>query len=172
MKAYKDSNGKIRLFRPDRNMARLNYSMQKLGMPSIGDGSEFMECLKKLLLIDESWIPEKEGYSIYIRPTAIGTSAFLGVLASDAIKLFAILSPVGPYYKAGFVPIKLFADTVNVRAWPGGAGNAKVTVSKISFSFSMRNSAISVPQKVGGNYAPTIEPSRVASKKYGTAQVL
>ena len=42
------------------------------------------------------------------------------------MRLFAILSPVGPYFKAGFNPIKLYADTENVRAWPGGTGNAKV----------------------------------------------
>jgi branched-chain amino acid aminotransferase len=48
---------------------------------------------------------------MYIRPTAIGTSPFLGVHASEMIKLYVILSPVGPYYKAGFKPVKLYADT-------------------------------------------------------------
>ena len=61
-----------------------------------------------------------------------------------------ILSPVGPYFKDGFQPIKLFADTANVRAWPGGVGN----------------------NKVGGNYAPSIEPSRVAAERHGCSQVL
>ena len=65
-------------------------------------------------------------YSIYIRPTAIGTAPYLGVHASEDVKLFAILSPVGPYFKDGFKAVKLYADTENVRAWPGGVGNAKV----------------------------------------------
>lgn len=81
--------------------------------------------------------------------TAIGTSPFLGVHASEQVKLFVILSPVGPYYKGGFKPIKLLADTQNVRAWPGGVGNAKV----------------------GGNYGPTIAPSQEAAK-LGCSQVL
>lgn len=51
---------------------------------------------------------------------------FLGVGATRAIKLFCIMCPVGPYYPEGFNPIKLYADTANVRAWPGGVGNTKV----------------------------------------------
>jgi branched-chain amino acid aminotransferase len=76
MKAYKDPDGKIRLFRPDMNLKRLNYSMSRMAMPTVDEG--FIECLKQLLRLDESWIPDKEGYSIYIRPTGIGTSAYLG----------------------------------------------------------------------------------------------
>lgn len=149
MKAYKDSKGKIRLFRPDCNMERMNFSMQRLAMPSINSDG-FIECISQLLRIDESWIPEKEGYSMYIRPTAIGTSPFLGVHASEMIKLYVILSPVGPYYKAGFKPVKLYADTENVRAWPGGVGNAKV----------------------GGNYGPTIAPSQKAAKLHDCQQII
>lgn len=147
MKAYKDSKGNIRLFRPDRNMSRLRFSMERLAMPSI-DEVAALECIKQLLRIDESWIPDQEGYSLYIRPTAIGTSPILGVHASEQVKLYTILSPVGPYYKGGFKPVKLYADTENTRAWPGGAGNAKV----------------------GGNYAPTIAPS-IKAAKLGCAQV-
>ena len=44
------------------------------------------------------------------------------------VRLFAIMCPVGPYFKDGFNPIKLYADTDNVRAWPGGTGNAKVSI--------------------------------------------
>jgi len=99
--------------------------MERLALPSL-DMDGFLECIKQLVRLDESWVPNQEGYSMYIRPTAIGTSPFLGVHASESLKLFVILSPVGPYYKGGFKPIKLFADVENARAWPGGVGNAKV----------------------------------------------
>jgi branched-chain amino acid aminotransferase len=150
MKAYKDTEGRIRLFRPNKNMERMNYSMVRLSMPPINNDSGFLECIKELLRIDESWIPNQEGYSLYIRPTAIGSSPFLGVHASEHVKVFVILSPVGPYYKSGFQPVRLYADVENVRAWPGGIGNAKV----------------------GGNYAPTIKPTQVAAKKYNCSQIL
>jgi len=149
MKAYKDKDGNVRMFRPDKNMARMHHSMTRLAMPSFNaDG--FLECIKCLLRTDESWVPSEEGYSVYIRPTAIGTSPYLGVEAAQHIKLYAILSPVGPYFKSGFKPVKLFADTVHTRAWPGGVGNAKV----------------------GGNYAAAILPAQLAASKYGASQVL
>lgn len=114
MKAYKDKSGRVRLFRPDQNMNRLDSSMKRLGMPSIADSKvQLIELLKQLLLIDQDWVPDRDGYrfhfhiypsnvislSMYIRPTAIGTSPFLGVQAADHIKLYVIMSPVGPYYK-------------------------------------------------------------------------
>jgi branched-chain amino acid aminotransferase len=148
MKAYKDVRGNVRLFRPDCNFDRMSSSMERLAMPAL-DKEGFFDCMKWLLHMEESWIPHQDGYAIYIRPTAIGSSPFLGVAASEHIKVFCILSPVGPYYKNGFVPVKLYADTENVRAWPGGAGNAKV----------------------GGNYAPTIAPAREAAKR-GCQQIM
>jgi branched-subunit amino acid aminotransferase/4-amino-4-deoxychorismate lyase len=108
-----------------------------------------LECLKALLRVDKAWIPKGEGFSLYIRPTAISTHPFLGVSPPNSIKLFVINSPVGPYYPSGFKPVKLYADTVNVRAWPGGVGN----------------------RKVGGNYAPTILPQMEAAAK-GYSQIL
>lgn len=59
-------------------------------------------------------------------PACCSLQPFLGVGATQAVKLFVIMSPVGPYYPEGFNPIKLFADTENIRAWPGGVGNTKV----------------------------------------------
>ncbi|KAJ1459716.1 branched-chain-amino-acid aminotransferase [Pelagophyceae sp. CCMP2097] len=149
MKAYRGVDGKIRLFRPDLNMARLNGSLARLGMAPF-DGPAFIECLKQLLKVDARFVPEGEGYSAYLRPTAIATDPFLGVGESQQTRLYAIISPVGPYYPDGFKPIKVYADSANVRAWPGGVGNAKV----------------------GGNYGPTIKPQLDAMAKYGAAQVL
>lgn len=100
--------------------------------------------------MDAAWVPDELGYSLYIRPTAIGTSPFLGVHASEEVKVYTILSPVGPYYSSGkSKPVTLLADQENVRAWPGGVGDVKV----------------------GGNYAPTIDVGAKAMAK-GYSQVL
>jgi len=148
MKAYVDDNSDVRLFRPDKNMERMNTSCERLFLPNF-DGEELTECIKELIKVDRSWIPEGEGYSLYIRPTAISTHPYLGVTKPENAKVFVILSPVGPYYPSGFAPVKLFADNRNVRAWPGGIGYAKA----------------------GGNYAPTIGPQTEAAEK-GYSQVL
>jgi branched-chain amino acid aminotransferase len=148
MKAYKDSNGSIRLFRPDKNFERMNNSLIRLAMPTF-DPNVMLFYLSQLLRVDADWIPEGEGYSLYIRPTAISTEPFLGVAVPHNVKIFIITSPVGPYYPEGFNPISLYADTKNVRAWPGGVGSSKV----------------------GGNYAPTIKPMQDAISR-GCSQVL
>lgn len=148
MKAYVDGDGGVRLFRPDKNMERMNTSCARLFLPAF-DGEALTECIKELIKVDRDWIPEGDGFSLYIRPTAISTHPYLGVCAAEASKIFVILSPVGPYYPEGFAPVKLFADNSNVRAWPGGIGYTKS----------------------GGNYAPSIGPQTDAAKK-GYSQVL
>eukprot|EP01027_Heterolobosea_sp_BB2_P012979 GEZU01018765.1.p2 GENE.GEZU01018765.1~~GEZU01018765.1.p2 ORF type:complete len:340 (-),score=136.06 GEZU01018765.1:31-1050(-) len=141
MKAYKDAEGNIRLFRPDMNARRLNASAARLALPQF-DQKEFLECLSELIRVDKDWIPTQEGYSLYIRPTIISTERTLGVAPAKNALLFVILSPVGPYYRSGFNPVKLLADPRYVRAFPGGTGASKI----------------------GANYGPTIFPQSNASK--------
>ncbi|KAI8904017.1 aminotransferase [Gorgonomyces haynaldii] len=148
MKAYKDKNGNIRLFRPDMNMNRLLKSSKRLTLPSF-DKNELLECIKEFLKVEQRWIPSERGYSLYLRPTHIGTQNSLGVGPSNASMIFVIASPVGPYYKTGFSAVSLFATKKYVRAWPGGTGDAKV----------------------GGNYAPGILP-QIEVAKDGFAQIL
>lgn len=148
MKAYVDASGRPRLFRPELNMRRLAHSMDRLAFPKLNE-SAFLECIKELVRVDQDWIPSGVGYSLYLRPTVIGTWPYLGVHAAHRIKLFVVACPVGPYYPEGFKPIKLFADDHHVRAWPGGVGDAKV----------------------GGNYAPTIRVQH-AAQALGYTQVL
>ena len=138
----------LRLFRPDCNMARLNSSMDRLNMPTF-DSPELISLISTLVRLEKDWVPQGDGYSLYLRPTAIGTHPFLGVDVSKSVKLYVICSPVGPYYRTGFAPVKLYCDSDNVRAWPGGTGG----------------------YKVGGNYGPTIKPAKAAMAK-GYNQVL
>lgn len=125
MKAYKDEQGQIRLFRPDMNMKRLAQSAQRLQLPEF-DAEELLSCIKELIKVDASWIPSERGYSVYIRPTYIGTQEWLGVGPSNRAMLFVICSPVGPYYRTGFNAVSLWAEERFVRAWPGGTGCFKI----------------------------------------------
>jgi branched-chain amino acid aminotransferase len=151
MKSYKSlTDDSIRLFRPEKNMERLCRSMDRLHMPGGDfDHQELIKCISALVKLDKDWIPYGEGYSLYIRPTVIATHKFLGLAAPDSLLLYVITCPVGPYYKSGFDPIRLTADTDYVRAWPGGTGNAKV----------------------GGNYASTMKAAADAEKE-GYSQIL
>lgn len=72
MKAFRGRDDEIRLFRPDKNMERMNRTAARSALPNF-DGNELIEILKKLISIDQEWVPHAESSSLYIRPTMIGT---------------------------------------------------------------------------------------------------
>lgn len=124
MKAYKTDEGKIMLFRPDKNIERANNSNRRLMIPEIPEDL-FLEAVKQVVKVDEEWIPTKEGTSLYIRPFVIATDPFLGVRPSDTYLFMIILSPVGAYYPEGLNPVKIWIEDDYVRAVRGGIGEAK-----------------------------------------------
>ncbi|KAF2461135.1 aminotransferase [Lineolata rhizophorae] len=142
MKAYKDSSGHIRLFRPDKNMERLNKSAARIALPTFA-GEQLIDLLGAFCALEERFIPARRGYSLYLRPTLIGTQRTLGVGPPGSALLFVIASPVGPYYPTGFKAVSLEATDYAVRAWPGGVGD----------------------KKLGANYAPCIVPQMQAASR-------
>lgn len=72
LKAYRGVDDKIRLFRPDLNMERMNLAAARSGLPTF-DGNELIKCIKRLVQIDQEWVPHSETSTLYIRPTLIGT---------------------------------------------------------------------------------------------------
>ena len=144
---------------------------------------------QELLRTDAEWVPDQDGFSLYIRPVCVGTKGSLAVTAATDALLYTITSPVGPYFSGGFAPVKvlpchsllhstglrvnelrprqraacgsgcalthwarpgqLLAENNFKRAWPGGTGDTKV----------------------GGNYAGTMMPARLAAES-GCSQIL
>lgn len=124
LKAYKAEDGRILLFRPDKNIERANRSNSRLMIPAIPE-EDFLEGIRELVRVDQAWIPTKPGTSLYIRPFVIATDPFLGVRPSNTYKFIIILSPVGPYYPEGLDPVKIWIEDEYVRAVRGGIGEAK-----------------------------------------------
>ena len=148
LKAYRNENGKIFLFRPRDNFLRMNLSAERMCMATF-DPDEAMAGLKALLKLDQDWVPRTKGSTLYIRPTMIASEAGLGVRPAKEYQFFIILSPVGAYYPEGFNPVKIFVTDKYVRAVRGGVGNAKTA----------------------GNYAASIMAA-VDAQKQGYTQVL
>lgn len=142
LKAYRTPENKIAMFRPDKNMERMNKSAARICLPTF-ESEELIKLIGKLIETDKHLVPEGNGYSMYVRPTMIGTSEGLGVSTPDRALLFVILSPVGPYYPTGFKAVRLEATDYATRAWPGGVGD----------------------KKLGANYAPCILPQLEAAKR-------
>lgn len=124
MKAYRNQQGGIQLFRPQENFKRINASNRKLCIPEI-DEAFCLDALRQLLDVEKDWVPSEPGTSLYIRPTIIATDPFLGVRASYTYRYFVILSPVGAYYAEGFNPVKIMVSKDHVRAVRGGVGDTK-----------------------------------------------
>lgn len=148
LKAYKTKDGSIQLFRPEKNMKRLNQSCDRLCIPQI-DEEFLLRAIKELVYTEKDWIPEGEGMSLYIRPFIFATEAYLGVRPADKYKLLVILSPVGAYYGDQLSPVRIYVEEQFVRAVIGGVGHVKTA----------------------GNYAASLKAQEVADAK-GFAQIL
>jgi len=148
MKAYLTEDKRILLFRPDRNMARLNSSNERLCIPQI-DEKFAVEAIKELVKVDADWIPTAPDSSLYIRPFIFATDARLGVHPAHHLLFMVVLSPVGAYYPQGLNPVKIYVENNFVRAVRGGMGFVKTA----------------------GNYAASLKAQDEAEKKNYT-QVL
>jgi len=121
MKGYRSSKGDVLVFRPQENFKRFNNSAVRMCMPEVPEDI-FLGGLKKLLEIDNAWVPEKEGCSLYIRPFMFATDEYVGVSPSTSYKFIIFNCPVGSYYSK---PLKVRVETEYIRAAKGGVGFAK-----------------------------------------------
>lgn len=147
MKAYRQPDASLALFRPEENAKRFNKSAARLAMPALPEDL-FLESIRQLLSVDGEWYPSVEGGSLYIRPFMFATEAFLGVRPAKQYKFVVIASPAGNYFKSGSPAVSLWVSDYT-RAAPGGTGAAKC----------------------GGNYAASLVPTGQAFAK-GHDQVL
>lgn len=145
MKAYKNEAGEVLIFRPDANQKRLNESAKRMCIPEVPE-EVFMEGLKTLLSIDKDWIPNKAGYSLYIRPFIFATDDYLGIRPSEKYKFIIFTCPVGQYYSK---PVSVKVEQKYTRAAEGGTGAAKAA----------------------GNYAGSLYPA-LSAQKEGYDQLL
>ena len=145
MKAFRNKNGDICIFRPQKHSERLNKSLARMCMPEIPE-ELFIQSLHAIVETDESWIPTSEGASLYIRPVVFAYEPRLGVKIADHFKFFVLTSPAGAYFSK---PTRLKVEETFVRAAEGGTGFAKCA----------------------GNYGGAFYPTQVARQE-GFDQVL
>ena len=145
MKAYKDDQGKVWLFRPEDNYNRINKSAERLAMPAFPK-EYFFEGLTKLLELDSAWVKPGKGNSLYIRPFIIATDSAISASPSNDYRFMIICSPARAYYteKIRVLVAEKFSRSAN-----GGVGFAKAA----------------------GNYAAQFYPTSLAQKR-GFQQVI
>jgi len=124
LKAYKNPDGNVYLFRPDMNAKRTNNTNDRLVIPQL-PVEDFVQAVSAVVDVDRDWIPTEPGTSLYIRPFIIATDEFLGVAPSKTYLFMVILSPSGAYYESGLAPVGIWIEDEYVRAVRGGIGFAK-----------------------------------------------
>ncbi|MFX0558105.1 branched-chain amino acid aminotransferase [Maribacter sp. CXY002] len=145
MKAYKDGNGDIFLFRPLDNHKRFNISAKRMAIPEIPE-SYFMDGLTTLLELDQEFIPTKKGSSLYIRPFMFASGNGFHASPADEYKFIIACAPSGSYFSG---KVKVLIEQTYSRSANGGVGFAKA----------------------GGNYAGQFYPTQLAVEK-GYDQVI
>jgi branched-chain amino acid aminotransferase len=138
LKAYRGQNGDTLVFRPDMNIRRLNRSAERLCIPEIPEDI-FMSGMDELLRVDNAWVPDVPGTSLYIRPFIFATDEYIGIRPSEKYKFIIFTCPVGAYYSK---PVKVKIETRFSRTVAGGTGYAKA----------------------GGNYASSLYPAKLANQ--------
>ena len=139
MKANKTADGDILIFRPDVNEKRFAESCIRMCMPMLPEGM-FTELIRRTVELDKDWIPNKEGYSLYIRPFMFATDDFIGIKPSETYKFVIFTCPVGAYYSQ---PVNVKIEEYYTRAAEGGVGRAKTA----------------------GNYAASLYPAKLAQEQ-------
>ena len=124
LKAFRGVDGKIRLFRPQKHVERMNNSAKRMSIPPM-DPELALRSLVELVGLDREWVPKTIGTSLYVRPVILASEPFLGVRPAKAYIYYVILSPVGAYYSEGMAPVKIRVEEKYVRAVDGGLGGAK-----------------------------------------------
>lgn len=145
MKAYKDEEDAVWLFRPEENFQRFNKSATRMAMPEVTE-SIFMGGLKKLLQIDQQWVKKGIGNTLYIRPFMIATGHGVIAAPSQEYRFMIILSPARSYYSG---EVKVIVAEHFSRAANGGIGAAKAA----------------------GNYSAQFYPTKLANDK-GFQQII
>ncbi|KAI9277602.1 branched-chain amino acid aminotransferase [Sporodiniella umbellata] len=143
LKAFRDNEGRVRIFRPQDNAARMVHSADIACMPRVPE-SVFLEGVRKTVQANLAFVPPKEtGGSLYIRPLLFGSGANIGLSPAPEFTFLVIAMPVGPYYTGGVRPVDAVIIEDLDRSAPFGVGSAKL----------------------GGNYAPTFNALQKAKKQ-------
>jgi branched-chain amino acid aminotransferase len=124
LKAFRQRDGGVAIFRPDAHAARFQRSARRLALPELPVRS-FLESIEIVLRLDQDWVPMTPDHSMYLRPFMYATEVTLSVHPSSQVDYLLIASPSGSYFPSGVKPVTVWLSEEFSRAAPGGTGAAK-----------------------------------------------
>ena len=125
LKAYKNNNKDILVFRPDKNADRFNKSAERMCIPQLPNDI-FINSIKQLLKIDMKWVPKGKNNSLYIRPICFALDPYIGIKPADNYRFMIICGLAGGYYSE---PVNVKIETKYTRAVSGGVGFSKTAAN-------------------------------------------
>lgn len=131
LKAFRQPDGSVKLFRPADHVQRMIIGAPRLCMPA-PEADTMLELLRAFVRTDLDWVPSAPMTSLYLRPTLIATDAFLGVRPASKYLFFVIGSPVGAYYSGGLRPVRIWVEQSQTRAARGGLGAVKAGANYVA----------------------------------------
>ncbi|MCX8123047.1 MAG: branched-chain amino acid aminotransferase [Spirochaetes bacterium] len=142
LKVFETADGRIVAFRPDENAKRMQRSCERIFIPEV-PVDMFIDAVDRVVAANAKYVPPfGTGASLYVRPVIYGAGARVGLGPADEYVFIVFVTPVGPYYKGGFKPVKALVVEQYDRAAPNGVGDCKV----------------------GGNYAAGLRGGEYAKK--------
>ncbi len=124
LKAYRQQDGRIAVFRPEANARRFQRSARRLALPELPEAA-FVEAIDLVVSLDAGWVPAEPEHSLYLRPYMYASEVNLSVHPSDEVTFVLIASPSGSYFPTGVKPVTVWLSEDFSRAAPGGTGEAK-----------------------------------------------
>jgi branched-chain amino acid aminotransferase len=124
LKAFRQADGSVAAFRPDKNATRFRDSARRLALPELPEEA-FLEAIDLLLRADHEWVPSAPDHSLYLRPMMFANEVTLLVHPSTEVTFLLIASPSGSYFPKGVKPVTVWLSEDYTRAAPGGTGAAK-----------------------------------------------
>jgi branched-chain amino acid aminotransferase len=124
LKAYRQEDGTVAVFRPQANAARFQRSARRLALPELPD-SAFVAAIDLVVGLDADWVPSEPEHSLYLRPFMYASEVNLTVHPSHEVTFVLIASPSGSYFPTGVKPVTVWLSKDFSRAAPGGTGEAK-----------------------------------------------
>jgi branched-chain amino acid aminotransferase len=127
-KAHRTRDGRILLFRPDRNAARMARSAERMTLAPFPEG-RFVETCLELVARNARFVPPNDKGSFYLRPVEWGSAGRLGLGTVQGFTVVFYGSPVGGYFATGASQGLRLLVQEQGRVAPGGTGWAKAAAN-------------------------------------------
>jgi branched-chain amino acid aminotransferase len=139
MKAFRQADGSMAVFRPLENARRFQRSARRLAMPELPEDT-YLAAVETLVAADEGSLSDHPDHSLYLRPLMFGSEANLMLRPSREYQFLLMAFVAGGFFGDTVQPVSVFVSHDYSRAMPGGTGDVKC----------------------GANYGPSFLAQRIA----------